>query len=722
MTARAWNSASSGSFDAAGNWTPPGTPTSADDVTISQAGPYTVTVDMAAIARSVMLSGTDVTLAVDRTLAIGTTLTFSAGTLELGSSGVIQGGTVIADGGQAVFNGGTLDGVTYQGTLDLSANDATVSVENGITLEGPGGVGPGAVTLTGPGSSLGFEDTETLDNASLAIGGPSGTAGALFSTLGNFDVSDNAKLTLGTHLAATIGTDAEFFTGFNPHDEIDSKTSLGFATIGDGGMIDGSGIFLNEGGVTVGNFASLTVGDAIDAMTFNDKAGVTVSGGGTFVLSSLVATTGSGAIEIDSAGSVELGSAYTHTITFGADGSGTLLIDTPGSFTGTLANLSAGDTLDLNATITRAVLSSTKLALTTSSGTLNYTVTNPGYTGDLILKPDSGGKGTDVIVPCFAAATRIATPGGVVAVERLAVGDLVLTRSGAARPVVWIGRRRIDCARHADPDLVRPIRLRAHALGEGLPARDLLLSPDHAVFVDGLLIPARLLVNHSSIKVASNLAEVEYFHIELPTHDILLAEGLPTESYLDGGHRAALAPGLATAPIFSRSDAARETRSCAPFATDAARVEPIWRRIAEAAGESVGAISTTADPDLRLLHRGRTIRPVIVAGGRHVFVVSGGGVARLISRASRPSDVRPWLDDRRRLGVRVSRIVADGAEPRPLALDDPELRAGWWDEGSVESGRWTDGNAELPVPPETSLIEVTIRPLEHYTLDDRQAA
>jgi len=227
MTALTWKSASSGSFDTAGNWQPSDPPTAADDATISLPGSYAVTVDTSSAAHSVTLSGTGVTLAVDHALVIGTTLTFSTGTLELNASGVIQGGTVIANGGQAVFHSGTLDGVIYQGTLDLSAGGANVFVDNGITLVGLDGVGPGAVTLTGAGSALQFENAGILNNADLTIGGPSGTTDALFSTLGNFDVSDSATLTLGTRLVVTIGTDAEFFTGFNAHDAIDSKTALG---------------------------------------------------------------------------------------------------------------------------------------------------------------------------------------------------------------------------------------------------------------------------------------------------------------------------------------------------------------------------------------------------------------------------------------------------------------------------------------------------------------
>ncbi len=86
-------------------------------------------------------------------------------------------------------------------------------------------------------------------------------------------------------------------------------------------------------------------------------------------------------------------------------------------------------------------------------------------------------------VPCYLRGTRIATPAGERAVESLAAGDLVLTQSGEARPITWIGHRRIDCRRHRRPRDVFPVRVRAGAFGDRLPARDLRLSPDHAVFM-----------------------------------------------------------------------------------------------------------------------------------------------------------------------------------------------------------------------------------------------
>jgi hypothetical protein len=102
--------------------------------------------------------------------------------------------------------------------------------------------------------------------------------------------------------------------------------------------------------------------------------------------------------------------------------------------------------------------------------------------------------------------------------------------------VVWIGSRNVDCARHPAPETVWPVRVAAGAFGEGRPVRDLWLSPDHAVFVDGVLVPVRCLVNGGTIRRVV-VPAVTYYHVELPEHDVILAEDLPVESYLDTGDR-----------------------------------------------------------------------------------------------------------------------------------------------------------------------------------------
>jgi collagen type I alpha len=155
-----------------------------------------------------------------------------------------------------------------------------------------------------------------------------------------------------------------------------------------------------------------------------------------------------------------------------------------------------------------------------------------------------GATGSDVTVTatCYAAGTRILTPRGEVPIERLHRDDLVLTISGQTQPISWVGHRLVDFQNHPNRQRVLPVRIAAHAFGPGRPKRDLLLSPDHAVFVEGVLIPIRHLIN------GSNVTQVEwqtitYYHIELPRHDVLLAEGMPAESYLEAGARNAFGNG-----------------------------------------------------------------------------------------------------------------------------------------------------------------------------------
>ncbi|WP_458425263.1 Hint domain-containing protein [Methylorubrum extorquens] len=145
---------------------------------------------------------------------------------------------------------------------------------------------------------------------------------------------------------------------------------------------------------------------------------------------------------------------------------------------------------------------------------------------------------------CFTTGTLIRTSRGEVAVEDLLVGDIAVTASGTLRPITWIGRREMDAAGAALPFHQQPVRVRAGAFGQGLPVRDLSLSPGHPVLVGadagnegGVLVPVMCLINGMTI-TREPVTRVTYWHVELDAHDILLAEGLPAESYIDGGDRA----------------------------------------------------------------------------------------------------------------------------------------------------------------------------------------
>lgn len=136
---------------------------------------------------------------------------------------------------------------------------------------------------------------------------------------------------------------------------------------------------------------------------------------------------------------------------------------------------------------------------------------------------------------CFLTGTRIATPEGPRAIETLGPDDRVLTADGRALPILWVWRQDIVTI-HGLTDSLAPILITANALGPGRPARDLVVSADHAMALDGFLINAGALVNGSSIRAipaAEMPARYCYWHIETTGHELLLAEDCPTESYID---------------------------------------------------------------------------------------------------------------------------------------------------------------------------------------------
>ncbi|WP_298285335.1 Hint domain-containing protein [Acidocella sp.] len=205
--------------------------------------------------------------------------------------------------------------------------------------------------------------------------------------------------------------------------------------------------------------------------------------------------------------------------------------------------------------------------------------TNPGAPNqpyiDLVVTTEAP------VNPCFVQGTHILTTRGEVAVEALAVGDLVITPEGEELPVVWIGRRELDVAALSRPELARPVVIERGALGEGTPARDLRLSPDHALLIDGVLVPAKLLVNWSNIREIQGVGRVCYYHVELCRHAALFAEGAMVESFLDTGHK-----GLFDnhdASVIAPPDlmqAARVARSFAPLVGVGAKLDDIRRQIA----------------------------------------------------------------------------------------------------------------------------------------------
>jgi hypothetical protein len=185
-------------------------------------------------------------------------------------------------------------------------------------------------------------------------------------------------------------------------------------------------------------------------------------------------------------------------------------------------------------------------------------------------------------IPCFAAGTLIATPDGPRMVETLAAGDEVLTINGSVQRISWVGSRVVNCRAHPCPEKILPVRIRRHAFGADLPGRDLILSPDHAVFLDGVLIPICELVNGQNV-VQEHVHTVRYVHVELKLHDILLAEGLPCESFLDIGNHSQFGEGpdaVGLHPDFAATALAWEA-ACAPLCLHGPEIDAARALLAE---------------------------------------------------------------------------------------------------------------------------------------------
>jgi hypothetical protein len=204
--------------------------------------------------------------------------------------------------------------------------------------------------------------------------------------------------------------------------------------------------------------------------------------------------------------------------------------------------------------------------LTTSGG---LTVTDALITSNILINP------------CFTAGTRILTTAGETPVEALKIGDHVVNAAGEEKKIVWIGRRALDLARHPQPGLIRPVIVEADAIAPAVPSRRLVLSPDHALFLDNMLVPVKYLINFRTIRPDSAARHVVYYHVELPAHDIMFAEGTAVESYLDTGHKGVF--DNAESPLTlhpDRMQQRREAAGCAPLCTGGPALAAIRETIA----------------------------------------------------------------------------------------------------------------------------------------------
>jgi hypothetical protein len=217
-----------------------------------------------------------------------------------------------------------------------------------------------------------------------------------------------------------------------------------------------------------------------------------------------------------------------------------------GSGTFTLGSTSGLQSLSGNGTDVVTISGSASAINTALNGSTYHTTSTNQQVGNVddtlqVSVTDQAGntssKSVNIDVTCFMPGTLIRTAAGEVPVEKLEIGDLVLTHEGRSVPVRWIGRQTVSTI-FANKDRVLPIRVKAGALAENVPSRDLLVSPDHAILVEGALIQAGALVNGSSILRERNVPRIfTYYHIEVDDHSLILAENTPAETFVDNVDR-----------------------------------------------------------------------------------------------------------------------------------------------------------------------------------------
>jgi hypothetical protein len=452
--------------------------------------------------------------------------------------------------GTGTFSGGV--GVDLSANATLTTTAATSSdsssgnVYGGASAGGTGGDGADVAS----GARL-FESNYVEGGA-----GTNGGAGAVVTSgahLGDYFT------VLGGAASSGLGGAGIVATG-------PSTTVTSYGWSGGGASVDGNG----GAGLELYSNATFTNNDWIfggDSTNGSGGVGVYLDGG-TLITSYLIQGGYHGATQADA---VQFGAAQS-----------LLVVESGAIFSGDIGGFTIGDTIDITNLTPSQVAGDfnreSDTLVTPADGTLQF---EGNFAGEAFeFTSIDNGAGTQITITstaCFRRGTRITTALGEVAIEDLSIGDSVRTWGGTLRPIRWIGRRRYSRVAATGNKDVLPIRIDAGALGNGLPRRDLWVSPEHGLLIDGVLIPARALQNGVSIVQDVAAVEVHYLHLEFAAHEVIYAEGAPSESYVDEERRLCFDNAAEYRALYPQ--ASFETRQfCAPRIEEGALIEAVrWR-------------------------------------------------------------------------------------------------------------------------------------------------
>jgi hypothetical protein len=258
---------------------------------------------------------------------------------------------------------------------------------------------------------------------------------------------------------------------------------------------------------------------------------------------------------------------------------------------------------------------------------------------------------------------------------------------------------------------VWPVRVSANAFGEGVPRRDLWLSPGHNIVSEAVLMPISCLINGRSVGQIEQ-DTVEYWHVELDAHDVILAEGLPAESYLDCGNRTAFANGGVFVQAHPDFEPKHWAATCLPLIKQGPQVARTKARLVARLAEWGYRVVQEADP--HIVVDGVRIDPIHLNDTRLAFVLPAEGrEIALRSNVFVPAQTCAENVDARELGLCIGRLQIDGGD---IGLDNDETCApGWYESEFVRgqfSHRWTTG--ATPINPRARIVMLNLAGVGHY--------
>jgi hypothetical protein len=513
---------------------------------------------------------------------------YSGGSLILAGNATAD---LVISGGSAVISTSTdtiAGGVTFAGAGEILIDAAPATSADGLTAVVSGFGAGDAINAAFIGANATLTSVTSGGNTVVTISGSTGSQSVTFagtyvpgyfqiasnteiaylgppvttisngqSTSANFVVSSGTALSVlagGTDTGITISsggsatiagteTDAKVLAGAT-----ETLISAGSAT---GDKVYGTQSVYNN--TTSVSNETVYNGGVVELLSSNAAGtNIVVSSGGNLNLSGGVVASnttiaGAGTVTLESKSSTLAG-----TVTFIGTGGSIVVVNASSSGDGdqaAIAGFAAGDSISVTSSAigsNGATLSFTTIAggtetqVTLNGNTASETFIFDGALSSANLAVNTNGNYDIIAEPaCFCAGTNIRTPNGDAPVETLKIGDMVMTAAGQAVPVRWIGISTVS-TRFADPLRVMPVRIRAGALAENMPERDLLVSPDHAMFLGGILLQAGALVNGNSITREARMPEIfTYYHVEVANHELILAEGAPTETFVDNVDRMA---------------------------------------------------------------------------------------------------------------------------------------------------------------------------------------